>query len=518
MGSIKWKMATLYMVLVVTVMTGCGALILYNLRSNAYEDAFKEVDYTADRMIDVLSVEIWNEWQNPAKVFGEVLTTVMMESVNLEGEEAGNKIVCLLDAEGNILYNREKVLSQTDVTSRAIMDALTGVEPESLYVHTDARQRQVGDYAKSFTLQDGGENYIIFIRFSMNQVQESLRNATSVIFACTALGIIVAGVLGYYFAVNISSPILRLTKKTQQLASGQLLEVEETQHQEEEKESTDELVRLETHFDHMAQELSGMILELQKMEKLQKEFVANVSHELRTPITTVKSYTETILEGAAEDPELVKQFLGVVSKESDRMAALISDLLELSKMDSKQIQLKRVPVEMGQLVLDILLRFEWEAGKKNQHLLWAPDMDVRWQEEAEGDLPALPEEFWVQGESRKIEQVLRNLLTNAMKYSPEEAMIEAGVYREAGEILVMIRDSGIGIAPEDQKHIFDRFYRVDKARSRSMGGTGLGLSIAKELMELHGGRIWVKSEVGQGSEFWLAFPEQLALVDGGEML
>ena len=119
MGSIKWKMATLYMVLVVTVMTGCGALILYNLRSNAYEDAFKEVDYTADRMIDVLSVEIWNEWQNPAKVFGEVLTTVMMESVNLEGEEAGNKIVCLLDAEGNILYNREKVLSQTDVTSRA---------------------------------------------------------------------------------------------------------------------------------------------------------------------------------------------------------------------------------------------------------------------------------------------------------------------------------------------------------------------------------------------------------------
>ena len=154
MGSIKWKMATLYMVLVVTVMTGCGALILYNLRSNAYEDAFKEVDYTADRMIDVLSVEIWNEWQNPAKVFGEVLTTVMMESVNLEGEEAGNKIVCLLDAEGNILYNREKVLSQTDVTSRAIMDALTGVEPESLYVHTDARQRQVGDYAKSFTLQE----------------------------------------------------------------------------------------------------------------------------------------------------------------------------------------------------------------------------------------------------------------------------------------------------------------------------------------------------------------------------
>ena len=518
MGSIKWKMATLYMVLVVTVMTGCGALILYSLRSNAYEDAFKEVDYTAERIIDVLSVEAWNDWQSPSKIFGEVLTTVMMESVNLEGEEANNKIVCLLDAEGKILYNREQVLSQGDVTSRAIMDALMGIEPESLYIHTDARQRQVGDYAKSFVLGQDGESYIIFIRFSMNHVQESLRNATSVIFACTALGIIVAGVLGYYFAVTISSPILRLTKKTQQLASGQLMEMKETNLQTEEKKSNDELARLETHFDHMAQELSGMILELQKMERLQKEFVANVSHELRTPITTVKSYTETILEGAAEDPELVKHFLGVVSKESDRMAALISDLLELSKMDSKQIQLKKVPVEMGQLVLDSLLRFEWEAGKKQQHLAWAPDMDVRWQEDAGVDLPALPEEFWVQGESRKIEQVLRNLLTNAMKYSPEQAVIEAGVYRESGEILVMIRDSGMGIEEEDQKHIFDRFYRVDKARSRSMGGTGLGLSIAKELMELHGGRIWVKSEVGQGSEFWLAFPEQLALVDGGVTL
>ena len=143
---------------------------------------------------------------------------------------------------------------------------------------------------------------------------------------------------------------------------------------------------------------------------------------------------------------------------------------------------------------------------------------MRWQEGADSDLPALPEEFWVQGESRKIEQVLRNLLTNAMKYSPEEAVIEAGVYREDGEILVMVRDSGMGIEKEDQKRIFDRFYRVDKARSRAMGGTGLGLSIAKELMELHGGRIWVKSEIGHGSEFWLAFPEQLVMMDGGVIL
>lgn len=517
MGSIKWKMATLYMILVVTVMAGCGAFILYNLRNNAYQDAFKEVDYTAERIIDVLSIESGDNWKDPSKIFGEVLTTVMMESVNVEGEESTNKIICLLDREGNLLYNREKALSQTDVSSRAVMDAQTGVKPDSLYIHIDYSQRQVGDYARSFTLSQTEESYIIFIRLSMNSVQDSIRNATNIIFVSTALGIMVAGVLGYYFAVNISNPILRLTRKTQQLASGQLMEVNKEAVPAKEEESKDELVRLETHFDHMAQELSGMILELQQMEELQKEFVANVSHELRTPITTVKSYVETILDGEIEDPQLTKQFLQVVSKESDRMAALISDLLELSKMDSRQMQLKKVPVEMGQLLLDSMLRFEWEAGKKRQHIVWAPDMDIRWQEETGGELSALPEEFWVQGESRRIEQVLRNLLTNAMKYSPEDSVIEAGLYRESGEILVMIRDSGIGISAEDQKWIFDRFYRVDKARSRAMGGTGLGLSIAKELMELHGGRIWVNSELGQGSEFWLAFPEQLAVVDRGMM-
>ena len=515
MGSIKWKMATLYMILLVTVMAGCGALILYNLRNNAYQDAFKEVDYTAQRIIDVLSIEPENEWESPEKVFGEVLTTVMMESVNTEGEESTDKVICLLDSQGNLLYSREKELTQADVASRAVMDAQMGLEPENLYIHTDYAQRQVGDYAKSFTLPQSEESYMIMIRVSMNNVQDSIRNATNIIFVCTALGIAVAGVLGYYFAVNISNPILRLTKKTQQLASGQLMEVKQEQLPQKEDKSSDELLRLETHFDHMAQELSGMILELQQMERLQKEFVANVSHELRTPITTVKSYVETILDGEMEDPQLTKKFLQVVSKESDRMAALISDLLELSKIDSHQTQLKKVPVEMGQLVLDSMLRFEWEAGKKQQHFMWEPGMEIRWQEETGGDLSALPEEFWVQGESRRIEQVLRNLLTNAMKYSPEGANIEAGVYREAGEILVMIRDSGIGISEEDQKRIFDRFYRVDKARSRAMGGTGLGLAIAKEIMELHGGRIWVNSEPGQGSEFWLAFPEQLAVVERG---
>ena len=188
------------------------------------------------------------------------------------------------------------------------------------------------------------------------------------------------------------------------------------------------------------------------------------------------------------------------------MAALIADLLELSKIDSHQVQLVQEPVELGALLRDNLERSKLQAGSRNQHIVWAPDMETLPMAEA-SSLPALPETFWVQGSSRRIEQVLQNLLTNAMKYSPDGARVEAGIYRHPGEIRIVIRDNGMGISPEDQKRIFERFYRVDKARSRSMGGTGLGLAIAREIMVLHGGRIWVEGALGEGSSFWLAFPE-----------
>lgn len=516
MGSIKWKMATLYMILVVTVMTGCGAFILYNLRNNAYENAFQELEYTAERIVDVLSIEDLPMGQKPEDVFGEILTSVMLESVNVESDDMGSKTICLLDETGRLLYSRQRDITAQELASRAVMDACEGKKMDSLYVHTDyANQQQVGEYALSFSLPQNGKTYILLIRQPMDSVQRSLRSATSTIFVSMLMGIVVAGVLGYFLAVNVTSPILRLTKKTQQLASGHLMAQEsETARQpglpaaEKTKESRgDELTRLEMNFDHMAHELSNMILELQQMEQMQKEFVADVSHELRTPITTVKSYVETLLDDADADPALRARFLGVISQESDRMAALIADLLELSKMDSHQVQLVREPVELGQLLCENIRRLQWEAGSRQQILAWAPDMDDGIREVDTGDFPALPDEYWVTGESRKIEQVLRNLLTNAMKYSPEGARIEAGLYRKPGEIRVMIRDNGMGISREDQKRIFDRFYRVDKARSRSMGGTGLGLAIAKEIMDLHGGQIWVVSQLGQGSEFWLAFPE-----------
>ncbi len=513
MGSIKWKMAILYMILVVTVMTGCGAFILLNLRSNAYQDAFKELEYTAERIVDFLSTEDLEEGEKPEAVIGEILTALMLETVNVDPTDVGGKEVYLLDDMGNLLYTREAGTDAAVLSSRCVMDAQMGIRQDSLYIHTPHdEQETVGEYALRFDLTRAGSSYILLIRQSMAAVQESLRSATYTILICMVVGIMIAGALGYFLAATISRPILRLTRKTQQLAAGQLELAQEAEEPEKQDAQGDELVRLENHFDHMARQLSGMILELQNMERMQKEFVANVSHELRTPITTVKSYVETILDNQIDDPELLGRFLGVIGQESDRMAALITDLLELSKMDSQQVQLKKEHVELGVLVQANLQRFAWEAGKKKQSIGWQPDMPLAGEKSkavpvSPLTIPPLADEFWVLGEAGKIEQVLRNLLTNAIKYSPTGARVEAGLYRQGDQVQVVISDTGMGISKEDQERIFERFYRVDKARSRQMGGTGLGLAIAREIMELHGGRIWVESELGKGSRFWLTFPK-----------
>lgn len=519
MGSIKWKMATLYMLLVVAVMLSCGVIILLNLRSSAYRSLFQEFEYTADRIVDVFSIQDLEDKENPQETFGEILTALMIESVNSEEAAAADKSVYLLDENANLLYTRREQLSAADLSSRAILSAMNGEHMEELYIHSGTGGgSRIAEYALRFTLPQNGRSYIIFIRQSTDSVQASLRSTSFIILLITTLGIIVAGVLGYLLAASISRPILRLTSKTKELASGNLSAAEHSALPEEagRERSGDELGQLEVHFDEMAKELSGMILELQEMEKMQKEFVANVSHELRTPITTVKSYVETLLDSQVEDPELTRQFLGVVDSESDRMAALISDLLELSRMDSNQARVSKKPVDLGEIMRRNLSSLGYEAARKNQTLTWAEDMILETPLVESGEMPRPFSTFMILGDARRLDQVLANLISNALKYSPEGGAVYGGLYHRGKEIHAKIQDNGIGIDEEDQKHIFERFYRVDKTRSRAMGGTGLGLAIAKEMTELQGGRIFVESKLGEGSCFWLIFPAYDEVEEGGE--
>lgn len=237
------------------------------------------------------------------------------------------------------------------------------------------------------------------------------------------------------------------------------------------------------------------ITEQEKVEQERRSFVSNVSHELRTPLTSVKSYTESLIDGAWEDEEIAPEFLKVISTETDRMIRMITDLLNLSRMDQGKQDLNREFVSINELVAHIIDRFEMVLKSeqyRNKKYTIERDFTQR--------------TLWVEIDQDKFIQVIDNIMNNAIKYSPDGGKITCRLMETHNSVVISITDEGLGIPRKDIGHVFDRFYRVDKARARSMGGTGLGLAISKEVVQLHGGKIWVTSVENKGSTFFISLP------------
>lgn len=231
------------------------------------------------------------------------------------------------------------------------------------------------------------------------------------------------------------------------------------------------------------------ITEQEKIDMERKEFVANVSHELRTPLTTMRSYVEALSEGAWKDEGLAPKFLEVTQNETERMIRLVNDLLQLSKLDSRDYQLNKELVDFIVFYNRIIDRFELT---KDQNVVF------------ERKLPK--HVAFVEIDEDKLTQVMDNIISNALKYSPEGGKITFSIKEQEQQIIVSVSDNGVGIPKENLDKVFERFYRVDKARTRKLGGTGLGLAIAKEMVEAHGGRIWASSKEGKGTKISFTLP------------
>lgn len=234
----------------------------------------------------------------------------------------------------------------------------------------------------------------------------------------------------------------------------------------------------------------------QKEEQERKEFVSNVSHELRTPLTSIKSYVEALSDGAWQDKEIAPQFLKVVQDETERMIRMINDLLSLSRMDAGTTKLNLEYVNINELFNYILNRFDMiikkeEDPKKKKYTI---------------ERFFTKKDLWVEIDTDKFTQVIDNIMNNAIKYSPDGGVITARLLETHNHVIMSISDQGLGIPRKDLSHIFDRFFRVDKARSRKQGGTGLGLAISKEVVNMLGGQIWVDSVEGKGSTFYISLP------------
>jgi len=232
------------------------------------------------------------------------------------------------------------------------------------------------------------------------------------------------------------------------------------------------------------------ITERQRLDNMRKEFVANVSHELKTPLTSIKSYTETLLEGALDDRELSEHFLEVVNSEADRMARLVRDLLQLSSLDYNQTKWNKRESDLVKIIENSILKMSMTAKNRNQSLSFITKED----------------KLNVYLDIDRIEQVILNILSNALKYTPDDGEIKVFLDKKEQEAVIRIVDNGIGIPKEDIPRLFERFYRVDKARSRELGGTGLGLSIAQQIIEVHQGKIKINSSEGEGTEAVIILP------------
>ncbi|MDR0491085.1 MAG: cell wall metabolism sensor histidine kinase WalK, partial [Oscillospiraceae bacterium] len=297
------------------------------------------------------------------------------------------------------------------------------------------------------------------------------------------IGVAISIVISLIMSRTLLSPIQGMTKAAEAMADGDFSSKIGI-------ESGDEIGILAKTFNNMASQIETMLHELKKSEKLRREFVANVSHELRTPLTSVRTYAETLFENKEITRDTEEEFLHVIINESDRMTKIVQDLLELSRFDSGDRKLDIEEFSIEQSVRDVHTAIALDA-KKRGHLL---SLELEWK------MPM------IKGDRARIEQVLMNIITNALKYTPDGGRIDIYTFRSRQNVSIKIEDTGIGIPKEDLERIFDRFYRVDKARSRESGGTGLGLSIAKEIITLHGGDIIIESEHGKGTSVTVVLP------------
>jgi len=285
--------------------------------------------------------------------------------------------------------------------------------------------------------------------------------------------------VSYGVSRRITSPILNIASTAKAIKEGDV-------HQRVQVASKDEIGDLGKAINDMAEKLGNDILRLKKLESIRSEFLANVSHELRTPIFSIQGFLETLLDGAVDDPTVNRDFLDKAHRHAGRLNALLNDLIEISRIESGEMKMSFRYFSIGEFLRGVIEEMRGQAEKKNLSLSLSP---------------GIPADEKVYGDRDRLKQVMVNLIDNAIKYTEPGGSVVCAVRRDGDRSVVQVQDTGCGIPSEHLPRIFERFYRVDRDRSRDVGGTGLGLAIVKHIVEAHGGTITVESSVGKGSTF-----------------
>lgn len=332
-------------------------------------------------------------------------------------------------------------------------------------------------------------------------VEAQVNQVRNQVLTATALAFLPAVLLSAAFARFVSGKLGRIIDFTSQLAAGNFRARLKGAGRGELGLLASKLNETGEKLEFMMDRLEAEHAELEKLERIRKDFVINVSHELRTPLASIQGYTETLLEGALHDPANNVKFLNIIRQNAERLTRLTADLLTLSRIELGQQKFSFASYYAKRLLTDNLDAMRPLAAPRGIQLV----------------LEDVPESAEVFCDAEAVHQILSNLLDNAIKYTPDGGTIHVGARLIQGDRMEFyVRDSGLGIPPEDLARLFERFYRVDKARSRALGGTGLGLAIVKHLTRAQGGDVRVESQVDKGSTFFFTLPVQdLGLAEYG---
>ena len=472
--SIYTKLVAIFLVLILALMAVVGAFLMRGVRNFYINEFYAQMQeaFSGAVMADDLRAAA-NEPDAAAH-----MAEILRANSGQLGINAGTRNYFILDGEsGAFLTGSDPAAGEHLEITRNILTAMAGSEGYASNSSDDYM-----DVALPIRGESG--SYIIYIIDNKETVADLNAELFRIIAEALAVGLVIAVLLSLLLAKTMVTPIQSLTKAAEKVAAGDFSESVENDAQ-------DEIGVLTRTFNDMAGQLESNIEDLKNAEILRREFVANVSHELRTPVTSIRSYAETLCDAAdSMDAATQQRFLEVIVGESDRMTKIVQDLLTLSKFDAGSIDF-----DFGQFSFEKSVRDVYNA-----QLLEAQKRRHNFGLEIESDMPE------IRGDRARIEQVLINMLSNAIKYTPDGGRIRMTAGTKDGCVWCTVRDNGIGIPKNDIDHVFERFYRVDKARSRESGGTGLGLSIAYEIVQRHNGNMEIHSQKGKGTAITVTLP------------
>jgi len=469
---IIWKFFVAFILLTIVAAIILSSFLVIRLRSN-------------------VESKISQRLQSDATLAGEIFRKAMLDGdiayIQRETKELAKNLnlrITVIDKQGKVLADSERdAQSMENHGGRA--EFIGAVEKG---VGESTRFSQTLNYSMKYVAVrvTDGESIVGVVRIAVpeSEVQLELHQLYRVAIIGVIAAICIAGVIAYVMARGISTPIRQMKEVADAIAKGQF-------DKRTSIRGEDELAELAQSLNAMSDELKLKIERLKYLDTVRTDFVANVSHELKTPLTSIRGFVETLEDGAINDSDNARRFLAIIKKHAQRLGNIIDDLLRLSELESGG-GIEMAELDLKGLIDEIVMGFGHSLAVK-QHRLSV--------ETSGGD-------FTIRGDKDRLEQVFVNLIDNAIKYTKEGGQIKVHLVSTGDFVTATVEDNGIGIPKEDIERVFERFYRVDKARSRELGGTGLGLSIAKHIVLAHNGKISIESGVNKGTKVFVTLPKK----------